>query len=222
MQTHGALRIATFVDPMFQENALLLAPVGARDCWIVDPGFPRQPEELLAEVERHELSPLAIVLTHCHVDHIAGVRTIKARYPEVPLLAPRGEQHMLTDAMANYSGVYGFPITAPEADRLIGPGEELALGSLTFGVRDVSGHSPAGLAFYCSAAGVVIAGDALFAGGIGRYDFPGCSGPRLLANIHANLLTLPDDTVVYSGHGPRTTIGRERRSNPYLQPEFKP
>ena len=84
----------------------------------------------------------------------------------------------------------------------------------------MAGHSPGGLAYYCASAGVVFTGDALFAGGIGRYDFPGSSGKRLLANIRRHLLTLPDETVVYSGHGPATTIADERDTNPYLQEDF--
>lgn len=222
MKNHGRLTIDSFADPMFQENCLLLNVEGSDDCWVIDPGFAPQPEQVLDAMKRRALTPAAVVLTHCHVDHIAGIRTIRAAFPNVPILSPRGEEHMLTDAYANFSAVYGVPITAPEATKLIAPGDTIALGDLNFEVRDVAGHSPAGLAFYCSQAGVVIGGDALFAGSIGRYDFPGSSGPRLLRNIRDNLLTLPDQTVVYAGHGPSTTIGRERRSNAYLQPSFEP
>ncbi|HQL53327.1 MAG TPA: MBL fold metallo-hydrolase, partial [Phycisphaerae bacterium] len=95
------------------------------------------------------------------------------------------------------------------------------LGALTWQVLDVAGHSPGGLAFYCAAAGVVVTGDALFAGSIGRYDFPGSSGARLLANIRQHLLTLPPETVVYAGHGPATTIGDELETNPFLDEDFR-
>ena len=216
MFQHGPLCLDVFVEPMFVENALLVWPDGERECWVVDPGLPPQAEELIAAVRKRALTLRAIVLTHGHVDHIAGVAEVKAAFAEASIWAPRDEEHMLLDADANLSGVFGVPIVAPPADRLLEPGETLTLGPLAWDVRDVAGHSPGGLAFYCEAAGVAIVGDALFADGIGRYDFPGSSGERLLANIHDHLMSLPDKTVVYSGHGLATTIGRERVSNPYL------
>lgn len=216
MPTHGPLQIEVFVDPFFQENGLLIWPTGERACWIIDPSFSPQPEQMLELQAQRGLEPQAILLTHCHVDHLAGVNACRQRLPHAPLWAPRDEAHMLMDPVANLSAGMGFPVAAPEADRLISPGEVLELGSLSWRVLDVAGHSPGGLAFYCAAAAVVIAGDALFSGGIGRHDFPGSSETRLLGNIRANLLTLPDETVVYSGHGPSTTIGEERKHNPFV------
>jgi glyoxylase-like metal-dependent hydrolase (beta-lactamase superfamily II) len=102
----------------------------------------------------------------------------------------------------------------------VSPGDTLSLADLQWQVLDVSGHSPGGVAYYCRAAGVVFAGDALFAGSIGRYDFPGSSRERLLKNIQEHLLTLPDKTVLYSGHGPTSTIGHEREHNWVLQMEL--
>ena len=220
MQEHGPLRIEVFVDPMFAENGLLVAAGDA--CWIIDPGFAPQPESILDAIEEHRLTPAAILLTHCHVDHIAGVGTIRTAYPKLKLIAPRDETHMLTDPMGNLSGHYGFPIVAPEADVAIGPNDPLELGGVPFAALDVSGHSPGGLAYHCAAAAIVIGGDALFAGSVGRYDFPGSSGAKLISNIRRNLLTLPPETVLYPGHGPSTTIAREARTNPYLKPSFQP
>lgn len=220
MRTHGPLNVDVFVDPLFQENGLLIWPAGDSTAWIIDPSFPPQPEQLAAAVRRHRLTPAAILLTHCHGDHLAGVGQLRERFPDVPVWAPRDEAHMLEDAGANLSAPFGVSVVAPPADRLLSPGETLTLGALTWQVLDVSGHSPGGLAFYCPGAGVVVVGDALFMGSIGRHDFPGSNGERLLRNIHANLLTLPGETVVYSGHGPPTTIDRERRSNPFLTGEL--
>lgn len=221
MRTHGPLNIEIFVDNVFAENGLLLWCDDRPECWIVDPGFPPQPEEMAAAIEEHGLTPAAIMLTHCHPDHIVGVGPLRRLYPETPIAAPRGEEHMLTDPDANMSATMGVPITVPPADRLLEPGQVYKLGELEWKMLDVSGHSPAGLAFYCEEARVVIGGDALFSGGIGRYDFPGSSRERLLRNIVENLLSLPDETVLYSGHGGITTIGRERKNNLVLRDELR-
>lgn len=216
MNEHGRLNIQVFVDPDFQENSLLLWPRGHADAWIIDPGFTPHAQLLTAALEQRKLKAVAILLTHCHLDHIAGCPDLCAALPGVKLYAPRDEQHMLQDPRANLSGPFGFDVVAPPADVLLAPGDTLKLGALTFEVLDVSGHSPGGLAYLCREAGVVIVGDALFYGSVGRVDFPGSSGQRLLANIREHLLSLPDDTVVYSGHGPTTTIGAERTDNPFI------
>ena len=217
MDTCGSLHVKTFVEAMFQENGYLLWPADQTDGWIVDPGFSPQPEELADAVRTRGLTLKLVLLTHCHPDHLAGVTTIRRRFPDAPLWAPRDEAHMLTDPQANLSASMGFPVVAPAADRLLASGDTLMLGELAWTVLDVSGHSPGGLAYYCQAAGVVLTGDALFADSIGRYDFPGSDGGRLLRNIRDNLLTLPSETVVYAGHGLPTTIGRERDHNPFLR-----
>lgn len=220
MKSLGPLRYQTFVEPMFQENCYLLWTEDAQEVWVVDPGLSPTPESVTPVVQRLGRTP-RIVLTHCHPDHIAGVAPLRGFWPQVEITAPRGESHMLTDPRANLSAAMGAPIVAPPADRLIDPGDELSLGALAWRVLDVAGHSPGGLAFYCAAAGVVVVGDALFAGSIGRYDFPGSSRERLLRNIVDNLLTLPDDTVLLSGHGPASTIGREKRHNAVLRTELE-
>jgi len=205
---------------MFQENGYLLSVEGEPEAWVIDPGLPPQPAKLSAAIRERNLQLRALLLTHCHVDHIAGVAALREEFPQAQICCPRDEQHMLGDADANMSAPFGYAITAPAADRLVAPGDELTLGRLSWRVLDVSGHSPGGLAYYCAPAGVVFTGDALFAGSIGRYDFPGSSGRRLLANIRRHLLTLPPETVVYSGHGPSTTIGEEAENNPFLGEGF--
>lgn len=221
MITHGPLRIDVFVEPMFQESAYLLRTTDGPEAWIIDPGLPPQEKSIHAAIQRHGLRPQAIVLTHCHADHIAGAGGLCEAFPELKIWVPRAEQHMLTDPVANLSAPFGFEVVTPPAERLLAPGDELTLGSLTWYALDVAGHSPGGLAFYCPEVAVVFTGDTLFAGGIGRYDFPGSSGPRLLANIRRHLLSLPPETVVYSGHGSATTIGEERDTNPFLQEDYE-
>lgn len=216
------LHIETFVDPIFAENCYLLWTTEpgktTRPAWIVDPGFQPTPAEVESAIARHGLTPLAIVLTHCHVDHIAGVNDIRGAFPGVPLLAPRDEEDMLESPLGNLSAAMGMQVSTGPAEQWLTPGDTLALGPLSWSVLDVAGHSPGGLAFYCAAQKVVISGDALFANSIGRTDFPGSSLKQLLDNIREHLLKLPDDTVVHPGHGPHTSIGRERRSNPFIQP----
>lgn len=220
MNTQSRLQIETFTDPMFQENGYLLWTRDGTDCWAIDPGFPPQAEEMTATLRENNLVLQAILLTHGHPDHIAGVSELRTTYPDAKIIAPRAEARLLTDPEANMSLQLGFPVVAPPADRLLEPGDTLALGALTWQALDVSGHSPGGLAYHCAEAGVVFGGDALFMDSIGRYDFPGSSREKLLNNIQKNLFGLPDETVLYSGHGPPTTIGRERRQNLTLRMEL--
>lgn len=210
---HGPLRIEVFNDSIFAQNGMLVWLDGQPDAWIVDPGLPPQPEEMLQAIERHKLTRLAIVLTHCHADHIAGIHPLRAALADVAIVCPEAEASLLTSAEANLSAALGFPIVAPPADELVRPGESMALGELMWEILDVAGHSPGGVAYHCAAVGAALVGDALFAESIGRYDFPHSDRVRLLRNIDRNLLSLPDNTTIYPGHGPPATIGQVKMSN---------
>ena len=130
---------------------------------------------------------------------------------------PAPDQLMLTNPQLNLSAPFGMAIVVnTPATHDLSPGAKLVLGSLDCQVFDTSGHSPGGRSLYFASSGVVVAGDALFEGSIGRTDFPGCDHHRLIKLVCENLLTLPEQTVVYSGHGSPTTIGNERKSNPFL------
>ena len=217
MKTHGVLRIDGFVEPTFQENGYLLWTDHGPEAWIIDPGFDPHAERMLAAIQQRKLTPVAILATHAHPDHIAGIPKLLAAYPDLAVIVPQAEQHMLADPRANLSAAMGLNVVVPAATRTVVPGDTLTLGPLTWKTLDVSGHSPGGAAYYCPAADVVFTGDALFAGSIGRTDFPGSSMDRLLANIREHLFALPEETAVYSGHGPPTTIGEERETNPGIQ-----
>lgn len=220
MPAHADLRLLIFNDPSFYENGMLLWREGRSGCWIVDPGLPPQPDQIQAAIARNKLTPEAILLTHCHADHIAGVEPLRERFAGLPVWCPRDEARLLTSALANLSLHMGMPIQCAAADRLLTPGQTLELSGLTWTVRDVSGHSPGGLAYYCAAVAVALVGDAVFAEGIGRYDFPHSSRKQLLANIRENILSLPDETMIYPGHGPPATVADIREHNDYLNWEL--
>ncbi len=210
-----ALQIHTIVSQPFEENTYVAWLPGRRDALVVDPGL--EPEAILAFLDEQQLRPAALLNTHGHADHIGGNEALKAAYPEAPLLIGVNEAHLLTDADANLSAPFGLPIVSPPADRLLREGEELDLAGIRLEVLEVPGHSPGHVVFVYRAMPVVVfGGDVLFRGSVGRTDFPGGSAARLFGGIRAKLFTLPDDTVVYPGHGPVTTVGHEKRTNPFV------
>ena len=199
----------------FGEVSYVVWRPGRSEALVVDPGF--DPGTILNLLGRHELQLSAILNTHGHVDHIAGNAAMKVAFPEAPLIIGRNEASMLGDAEANLSAPFGEPLISPPADRLVDDGERLELAGLSFEVREIPGHSPGSVVFLCDQfePSFVFGGDVLFSGSIGRADLGG-NGPQLLAGIRAKLLTLPDGTLVLPGHGPMTTVGVERRSNPFV------
>lgn len=207
-------RIACVVSQPFAENSYLLWRDGEPRAVVVDPGF--EPQAILTELGRRGLECVAILLTHGHVDHIAGNRALKRAFPDAPILIGAIDAPMLTDAGLNLSAQFGVPIVSPPADRLLLPGEPLTLAGLSFDVRLTPGHSPGHLVYYVAEAGWLIGGDVLFAGGVGRTDFPGGSFAQLKHAIETQIWPLPDETAVYPGHGEATTVGEEKRGNPYV------
>lgn len=191
----------------FDENTYVVGDES--ECFIIDPGAPA--DEIAKLVKERRV--LGVLLTHTHLDHIIGVDDVRDKW-SVELWAPSGEEAGLTDPMVNLSGLFGLDIRRRAAERIFNSGERFRVGKYEMEVRSVPGHSPAHVVFV--GPGFVIAGDTLFAGSIGRTDFPGSSRELLLKKINEELLTLPDDTAVWPGHGPSTTIGTERRHNPFL------
>ncbi len=204
-------------DPMFMENGYTVYLRDGGDCWIIDPGPPPQAEQILAVIEQHDLNPRAVILTHAHADHIAGIDDVLAGTGDLPVWLGRGEWPMLTDPNENLSSNLGTPLVVEAKDvQDLVVGAELELESTRWSVGDVAGHSPDARSLYCAEHSIVFVGDALFAGSVGRVDFHHSDGTRLMTNIRNTLLTLPDDTRVMSGHGPETTIGAERTTNPFI------
>ncbi len=204
-------------DPMYAENGITIYLREDGPCWIIDPGLPPQAERIVDHIRRKSLDPKAILLTHAHADHIAGIDEVREQLGPLPVYLAREEWNALTDPMENLSAQMGPGFATRVRDPLdLVPGETLELDGTTWELRDTSGHSPGGRSFYCAALGIVVVGDALFAGSVGRVDFPHSNGEQLMRNIHESLMTLPDETRVLSGHGPETTIGRERTTNPFV------
>ncbi len=201
----------------FATNCFIVREPGLEACWIVDAGF--RPEVMIERVRALGLTPSAILLTHAHADHIAGLEVVKGAFPEAPILIHAAEREWLQTPELNLSAGLGTPLVAPAADGTLEDGQKLMLGESAWRVIHTPGHSPGGVTLYCESAPIALVGDTLFAGSIGRYDFPTSDGPVLFASIREKLYTLPDATIVHPGHGPATTIGSEKGTNPYVRAE---
>lgn len=200
----------------FAENSYILWKDGSSEAIIVDPGF--EPDLILEVLRQQQLTPVAILNTHGHVDHIAGNKAMKSYFPDAPLIIGTIDAPMLTDAMQNLSGTFGFNIVSPPADQLVNDGDRITCAGIELTVRELPGHSPGHVVFGIEAAEppILLGGDVLFAGGIGRWDFPGGSQKQLVDGIRSKLWPLPSETRVFPGHGPATTIGEEKATNPFV------
>ena len=205
------LEIVTLPNGRFAENCYLAADRDTREAVIIDPG--EEPETFLAELDTRRWTLRAIWLTHGHIDHILGVEAVKLATGVPIFLHP--DDRPLYEALPQFGEWVGLQIAAPPApERELRPGERVRVGRCELEVRHTPGHSPGSVSFV--GHGVVFGGDVLFNGSIGRTDLPGGDHATLLASIQTHFLSLPDSTVVYSGHGPETTIGVERLTNPWL------
>lgn len=207
--------IESVVSAPFDEVCYVVWIPGRTDALVVDPGFDTR--SVVSVLERHAVRPAAILNTHGHIDHIAGNRALKQAYPDAPLIIGRREADLLTNVDANLSAPFGLPLTSPPADRLVADSEVFTLAGLTFLTREIPGHSPGSVIYFCDQFDppFVLGGDVIFAGSVGRTDLGGDSD-LLFSGIRTKLFALPDSTVIYPGHGPATTIGEEKRSNPFV------
>jgi hydroxyacylglutathione hydrolase len=209
------LTIQNFVFNPLQENTLVVFDE-TKQAVIIDPGCyePSEKKQLDDFVADHQLEVKYLLNTHCHFDHVLGNDHVKEKY-HVPLLVHPIEEHVLKAVktyVSNY-GFSGFRETTP--DGFLNEGDRVTFGHTSLEVLFLPGHSPGHLAFYHPAQSVIISGDVLFSGSIGRTDLPGGDFETLITSIHRKLFALPDDVTVYPGHGPTTTLGREKISNPF-------
>jgi hydroxyacylglutathione hydrolase len=208
------LQIHTIVSMPFEENTYVSWLKGRSEALVIDPGL--EPDLILDFLRDQQLTPVAILNTHGHADHIGGNLALKRNFPNAPLIIGKNDAHMLTDADANLSAPFGMPITSPPADRTVCEGEVIEAGGVHLEVLEVPGHSPGHVVFLVRGTpALVFGGDVLFRGSVGRTDFFNSRPDVFLQGIRGKLFTLPPETVVYPGHGPTTTIGHEKRTNPF-------
>ena len=208
--TLNSVHVRTITVGAFQENAYLVIDEGSQRAVIIDPGGEGQ--RLVGEIERSKATLDAIWITHAHVDHVGAIASVKERWNVPVYLHPNDRR--LFEAAGRQAEVYGVPFEEPPApDHEFADGQKLSVGNVEMSVMHTPGHSPGHVVIHGN--GIALVGDCLFAGSIGRTDLP-MSNPQQLADSLKKIAALPPETVVYPGHGPETTIGEERISNPFL------
>lgn len=210
------LQVQAFPNNPFQENTYLVYHEGG-DCAIIDPGMYTASEQnvIVNFIKQHNLRPVMLLTTHCHIDHVLGNKFTFDQYGLLPQFN-KGELPLLTDALSR-GAQFGLRYEmSPMPDTFLGETGTIRLGDSELELIFAPGHSPAHLCFYAPRENFLIAGDVLFRGSIGRTDLPGGDFKTLINNIETKLFPLPDDCVVYPGHGPDTTIGYEKRTNPFF------
>jgi len=209
--------VEAIVSYEFQENSYVAHLRGKTECLVIDPGL--DPDRIEKYLNEHSLAPAAILNTHGHMDHIAGNKALKGRWPQCPVVIGASEADKLTNPQLNLSAVFGLPMTSPPADVTVNEGDVYSAAGLDLEVLSIPGHSAGHVVYLWKGCRPFIAfvGDVIFAGSIGRTDFPDGDFETLASGIRTKLYTLPDDTILYSGHGPATTVGEEKRHNPFVR-----
>lgn len=210
------LQIKKFTFNPVQENTFIVYDE-TLECVIIDPGCNNAKERQALDtfIAEKQLTPVRLINTHCHFDHIMGVTYCRSRYHLN--FETHANEAPLVEHAVEHGDLFGIPMEPVDApDAFFKEGDRLNFGNSYLQVIEAPGHSPGGVVFYNPDAKIIIAGDVLFYGSIGRTDLPGGSYEKLVNNIKTKLLILPEETTVYSGHGPETSIGFEKRNNPFL------
>jgi hydroxyacylglutathione hydrolase len=210
------LQLKVFTFNPFSENTYILFDE-TKEAAIFDPGcYEKQETDMLADfIQREGLKITHLINTHCHIDHVLGNAFVKNKY-KVPLWFHKNEIPVLKSVKV-YAPNYGFAgYQETEADGYLDETQKLKIGNTSLDILFVPGHAPGHLVFYNRDSKICLAGDTLFQGSIGRTDLAGGDHDTLIRTIKSELFSLPDDTIVYPGHGPQTTIGTEKQSNPFV------
>jgi hydroxyacylglutathione hydrolase len=211
------IKVEHFTFNPFEENTYVLSNEKG-DAVIIDPGcYFTEEERILKDfLERNKLNPVKLLNTHCHIDHVFGNQWVYKTYG-LELYMHEGEKPVL-DFAPSTGNFYGLGFSNYNGPlHFLAEGDEFFLGDDALNVLFTPGHSPASICFYCAGQNFVIGGDVLFNESIGRFDLPGGNEQTLYKSIREKLYVLPDETVVYPGHGEKTTIGHEKRHNPFIR-----
>jgi len=212
------MKIDRLILGAFETNCYILRnSETAKDCLVIDTGL--EAGELIDFLGEHKLNPLAVVLTHGHIDHVAGVAVLRKSYPEIKVYIHKLDAEMLRETASGVSALTGRLPSTPDiigTDFLIEGAGIIEQANIKLEVLHTPGHTPGGVCLYSKDEGIIFTDDVLFANGVGRTDLGG-NMEQLIKSIKEKLFTLPDETAVYPGHGPITTIVQEKAHNPFLQ-----
>ena len=213
---HPQLQITPVLSTPFEENAYIAYLEGRDDCFVVDPGL--EPEKIIEQIKSRGLTLAAILNTHGHSDHIGGNAALKEAWPDSSIVIGTADAPKLVEPRLNLSAMFGGAVVSPAADVTVDDGATYSAAGVDLKVLHISGHSAGHVVYVWEDEETTMAfvGDVIFAGSIGRTDFPDGSLPELESGIHTKLFALPDDTVLLPGHGPATTVGEEKRTNPFV------
>lgn len=199
----------------YQQNCSLVICEETKKAAVVDPGG--EVSRIMTAINNHQVSVEKIILTHGHLDHVGGTEPL-AEELTVPIVGPEKEDNFWLSQLEMQSGQFGFPHTNSfTPNQWLEEGDVVEVGNVKLNVLHIPGHTPGHIALFDDSSKQVIVGDILFNGSIGRFDFPRGDQVQLLTGIKEKLLTLPEETIVFPGHGPTTTIGKEKVSNPFLR-----
>jgi len=213
------MQVERLIMGQYETNCYVLhSGAGSSSCMVIDPGL--ESSGLIDFLGKKGLRPIKAALTHGHADHITGLGLLREHYPQIQVYIHKFDGPMLTGEKDNLSEMTGRGFKTKPAEVLLSEGDSITMESdsdeIILEVIHTPGHTPGGACFYCRALNVLFSGDSLFAGSVGRTDFPGGDTAQLISNVKSKLLTLPDETKVYPGHGPVTSIVSEKWSNPFL------